>query len=276
MRVNWGDFIKVSIVTISYNQSETLQRTIESVLNQDYSDIEYIVVDPGSKDGSRDLIELYRGRIALAILESDEGPADGLNKGFARASGEVFGFLNSDDVFCPGAVSGAVKFLLNNPNVDVVSGHATVIGPDDRVIRRTYSDRMNPVTYVYGGVTLIQPSTFFRRVAFQRVSGFNIANRISWDGELFLDMALAGCKFAVSDEIWSGYRLHAGTITASRNLDEARRMLELQEFRRVIGRDKKPLDDLLARLVRIRKHVFNPRDTVERILRGAIAGRQIE
>ncbi len=88
--------MKVSIVTISFNQAEFLERAMRSVLTQDYPDVEYIVVDPGSTDGSRALITAQGSRIK-AILEKDNGPADGLNKGFASATGEIFGYINADD-----------------------------------------------------------------------------------------------------------------------------------------------------------------------------------
>src|SRR5450432_4773126 len=102
---------KVSIVTISYNQAQYLEEAIVSVLEQDYPSIEYIVVDPGSTDGSRQIIERYRSRIGKVILDPDKGPADGLNHGFDAATGSVFAYLNADDVLLPGAVSSAVKAL---------------------------------------------------------------------------------------------------------------------------------------------------------------------
>ena len=83
----------ISIVTLSYNQAEFLERAIRSVVEQDYADIEYIVVDPGSTDGSREIIERYRDRISTVILDPDDGPADGLNKGFAAATGDIFAYI---------------------------------------------------------------------------------------------------------------------------------------------------------------------------------------
>lgn len=266
--------MKVSIVTISFNQARFLERAIQSVLTQDYSNLEYIIVDPGSTDGSREVIGQHEARFARAILEPDKGPADGLNKGFAAATGDIFGFLNSDDILYPGAVSGAVRFFLNHPNVDVVSGHAKVIGPDDQILRLTYSDRMSVRRFVYGGVVLIQPSTFFRRRAFEQVNGFNSANRVSWDGELFFNMARAGCKFERSDRIWSGYRLHEGTVTASMHLQKKGREILDGHFRQVIGRRRSRWDRKLEFLYRTWKHFANPRDTVERILRGPVSGRR--
>ena len=87
--------MKFSVVTISFNQRQYLDEALCSVLTQDYPAIEYIVVDPGSTDGSRELIESFANRLARVVFEPDQGAADGLNKGFQHASGDIFGFLNS-------------------------------------------------------------------------------------------------------------------------------------------------------------------------------------
>ncbi|MCB1155752.1 glycosyltransferase, partial [bacterium] len=88
--------MKVSVVTLSFNQADYLERAIRSVVEQDHDDIEYIVVDPGSTDGSRDIIERYRDRIATVITDPDKGPPDGLNKGFAAATGDIYAYMNAD------------------------------------------------------------------------------------------------------------------------------------------------------------------------------------
>ena len=108
--------LKISIVTLSFNQRAYLQEAIDSVLSQGYLDLEYIVVDPGSTDGSRDLIKSYGDRIAHCIFEPDRGAADGLNKGFERATGDVFGFLNADDLLFPGALRRWQSFSLPTQN----------------------------------------------------------------------------------------------------------------------------------------------------------------
>src|ERR1039458_5516378 len=246
----------VSIVTISFNQAEFVERTILSVLAQDYPSIEYIVVDPGSTDGSREIIERYRSRISQVIFRPDRGAADGLNRGFHAATGQIFGFLNSDDLLLPGAVSSAVSFLDKHQDIDVVSGHSELIGPDGRFLRRLYSDRMSVKRFVYGGVILIQPSTFFRRSIFEEADGFRVENRATWDGELFLNMALAGGKFAVADEFWSAFRIHPESITGSK--ESAKLVHEtLREMRsRVKGRQPKKYDELLTFGCGILRHVL--------------------
>lgn len=266
---------KVSIVTISFNQCKFLERAIESVLNQDYPDIEYIIVDPGSTDGSKELIQKYETRISRVIFEPDKGPSDGLNKGFAATTGDIMGFLNSDDILYPGAVSTAVQFFEKQPSVDVVSGHAKIIGPRDEVLRLAYSDRMSKQRYLYRGAILIQPSTFFRRRAFELTRGFNLENRVYWDGELFLDMACAGCKFGLSSEIWSGFRLHNESITTSKRLEQQGMAVLDSLFCREKGRQPNRWDKMLMLGHRVWKHLVSPRDTVERIVKGPVFGRTL-
>ena len=116
------DSVKISIVTLSFNQRAFLQEAMDSVLSQGYPDLEYIVVDPGSSDGSRELIRSYGDRITHTIFEPDRGAADGLNKGFARATGDVFGFLNADDILFPGSLKHVAQFFESHPDCDMAMG----------------------------------------------------------------------------------------------------------------------------------------------------------
>jgi len=207
--------MKVSIVTISYNQAEFLEETILSVLDQDYHDIEYIVVDPGSTDGSREIIEKYRDRIDHIILEPDNGPADGLNKGFSVATGDVYAYLNSDDILYPNVVSRFVNAFLNKPKVDVISGHGDKIDSVGIILGRVFSNRFNMKDYIFGACVLVQQSTFFKAKVFHKVGGFNLDNKVGWDGELWFDMALSGARFSRINGFLSGFRMHEGSITVS-------------------------------------------------------------
>jgi glycosyltransferase involved in cell wall biosynthesis len=265
--------MKFSIVTISFNQATFLERTIRSVLDQGYKDLEYIVVDPGSTDGSREIIRRYAADLGAVVLEPDEGPADGLNRGFNLASGDVFGYVNSDDLLLPGALQGASDYLRAHTEVDVVSGDCKIIDADDRWLRNSYSDQFRLNRYAYGSSILIQPSTFFRSSAYARTRGFNPANRSAWDAELFVEMALSGARFATTRELWSAYRLHAQSITGSARLRERQLEYDRAQFRRIMGRDRTRLDRIPATLYRLAKYIENPRDLAQRLRRGPVYGR---
>ncbi len=264
--------MKVSIVTVSYNQAPFLEAALLSVLTQNYADIEYIVVDAGSTDGSREIIERYRSQLADVIFESDDGAADGLNKGFSRATGDVFGFLNADDLLKPSAVSEAVDALRAAPRVDVISAHCDVIDKDGRRLRRAYSDRFGVRRCAYGSAVLIQPSTWFRAVMFHAVGGFRVSNRSNWDGELFLDMALAGARFKRVHRVWSAYRVHDQSITGSYKAHLAVVDYHRRVFERVMGRTWRRIDRCRLIALRVIKYLETPASLLERLRYGPVYG----
>lgn len=228
--------MKVSIVTISFNQAAFLERAIRSVVEQDYHDIEYIIVDPGSTDGSRDIIERYADRMARPLLEPDHGPVDGLNRGFAKATGEVCGYLNSDDEYLPGAIGRIVEAFRRNSDADMIYGHGYFIDEEDRVLRRFRSTPFDLRRCAFGGVVVMQQATFFRRAAFEEVGGFDISNRTCWDLELCVDFALRGKRLARIDDYLALFRLHDGSISGSGRLDELYRQDIENIARKILGR----------------------------------------
>ncbi|MEI6065926.1 MAG: glycosyltransferase family 2 protein [Methylococcaceae bacterium] len=268
--------MKISIVTISFNQAEFLERTIKSVLSQKQDvDVEYIVIDAGSTDGSREIIDKYKAQIDQIIFEDDEGPSDGLNKGFSLAHGEIYGFLNSDDILYPGALKEALNYLTRHPEIDVISGHAYIIDANDKILRKSFSQPMALKQYAYGGCIINQPSTFFRKQIFEQSKGFNKDNRCNWDGELFVEMALAGAKFSVVNDFWSGYRLHGVSITASTKLDKAMRDYNARIFEKIIGRPRTNSDNYLSIFYRALRFIKNPLALWERLNKGKIYGRDL-
>lgn len=232
---------KISLVTISFNQGQFLEQAIRSVIDQGYPDLEYIVVDPGSRDHSRQIIDQYREHIDHIIFEADNGPADGLNRGFAQASGEIFGFLNADDFFLPGALHGAATAFKRSPGADVITGHGWLVDVDLRPMRRKHSDRFSAWRYLHRGAYLLQQSTFFRAEAFNRAGGFNEHNRTCWDGELWLNMALSGCQFRLTHDYWSCFRTYgesiSGQIALNRETERSYEWDRSRMFRQAMGRD---------------------------------------
>jgi glycosyltransferase involved in cell wall biosynthesis len=209
--------MRISVVTISFNQSAFLEECLLSVLSQEANDVEYIVVDPGSTDGSRNILAGLRDRIDKLVLEPDYGPADGLNKGFAFATGDIFGYINADDRMAPGTIEYVRRFFNSNPGVDVLCGAIRIIDRHGRAsLRARTSDQFNLTHYAAGTCTVGQQATFFRQSAFERAGGFNSENRINWDGELLVDMALAGARFETTAQILGDFRIYAQSITGSK------------------------------------------------------------
>lgn len=250
--------MKISIVTISYNQGRFLERAIRSVLEQNYNDIEYIIIDPGSTDGSREIIERYRSEIAKVIFEPDKGPADGLNKGFANATGDVLGYINADDAYLPGAVRKVVQVFQSDSSLDVVYGRGYIIDRNGNMIKRFRSTSFDLWRFAYGGVWIMQQSTFFKREAFLDVGGFNIENRNSWDCELLLDFGLSGKKFKLVPDYWSIFVIHDSSITGSQRLQEEYMCDSLRMFKKIIGRDHKRIDVMFRLIARLQKWLLDP------------------
>ncbi len=216
--------MKIGIVTISYNQAKYLAEAIESVQVADPERLEYIVVDAGSTDGSREVIERYGRRFRAVILEPDAGPPDGLNKGFAQTRAEILGYLNSDDTFAPGALDFVLRYFEQHPGVDVLCGAIRIIDRHGRPrLRRRTPDAIDLRRYAYETCFFWQQATFFRRAAFLRAGGFNLSSQTAWDAELVVDMALAGCRFAYTNKILGDFRIYDGSITGSGRLNAALR-----------------------------------------------------
>jgi len=263
--------MKISVVTISFNQAKFLRQCIESVLRQNYLNIEYIIVDAGSTDGSREIIESYDNRITK-IYEKDNGPADGLNKGFAHATGDIFCYLNSDDAFLDDAFKTVYRFFSQKTDIDVVCGHGYIIDCESKYRRRVYSDTFSITATAYGASVAIQPSTFFRRSTYESVDGFNATNKSNWDGELLIDMALAGARISTLNKYLSCYRVHNESITGTGRLAELHLKHFHRMFEKIMHRPYRSQDDFLYFYYRVIKHIKNPRATFERIFHGPVFG----
>ena len=178
----------VSIVTPSYNQAHYLEQTIQSVLGQDYAPIEYFLMDGGSTDGSREIIERYADRLAGWVSEKDKGQGAAINKGLARARGEFVAWLNSDDFYLPGAVAEVVRIFRENPQVGLVFGD--VLAVDEK------GQRLNLLRYGDWGLEELmsfhiigQPSVFMRRSVQEQAGLLDTSYHCLLDHHLWLRMA---------------------------------------------------------------------------------------
>lgn len=263
--------MRVSVITISYNQGQWLERAMRSIISQDYPDIEYIVVDPGSTDGSRSIIERYEHRLAHVVLDPDDGPADGLNHGLAVATGDVVAYINADDALLPGAVCQAVEYLIANPDVDVVYGDGYIIDADGRVVRVMESVPLNLRRYAHQAGMILQQATFLRRAVVDRVGGFNVANRTCWDGELIIDIAMTGATIRHVRKLWALFADYPESISGSQRLRDVALLDTARMFRKVHGRDRRQADCLARRLAWMESWLASPGRSSRR-LREIITG----
>ena len=200
----------VSIVTPTRNAAEFLVEAIESVLSQDYSNIEYIVADGGSTDGTIEVLEHYRGRLRY-FSSPDNGPADALRRGFLQAHGEILAWLNADDVYLPGALAAAVRYLTAHPDIDVAYGEGYWIDEKGQVIRRYPTLPFNP-RILERECFICQPAAFFRAAAYRRC-GLDPEVKLPFDYDLWIRMAKQGIRFAALPEYLACTRMHRGALT---------------------------------------------------------------
>jgi glycosyltransferase involved in cell wall biosynthesis len=226
----------VSIITPSYNQADYLEETIRSVLDQDYPNIEYLVVDGGSSDHSVGIIRKYADRIDWWVSEPDKGQADALNKGMARAKGEIVAWLNSDDIYRPGAIRSAVDVLQSNPDLGMVYSKLDSIdrtGELFNTISYRQYDLLDLLTFRIIG----QPTVFMRREVLQRAGPLDASYNYLLDHHLWLRMLqLTPIKYV--PEVWAAARHHPSAknvAQAARFGEEAFRILDWAKTQPVLS-----------------------------------------
>ena len=217
----------VSIITPSYNQAFFLEKAILSVLEQDYPNIEYLVVDGGSTDGSVDIIKKYADRISWWVSEKDRGQADGINKGLRRATGEIVAWLNSDDFYQPGAITNAVRALQEHPDAGFVYGNLQVVNETGETTNiLSYEDWKLKGLMEFKIIG--QPSVFMRCEVLKQAGYLDESYHYLLDHHLWLRMAIKAQPQYVP-KLWAGEHYHAGSKNAAHAAEfgkEARHILE--------------------------------------------------
>ena len=179
---------RVSIVTPSYNQAQFLEETIRSVLLQGYRDLEYIIIDGGSSDGSVEIIRKYEPWLAYWVSEPDRGQAHAINKGWERCTGEVLAWLNSDDTYVPGAVSLAAAALAAHPEAGMVYGQCNMVGENGRILGCKKAGPLN-VRRLLVACYLGQPAVLLRRPCLESIGWVNESLHYAMDWELWIRVA---------------------------------------------------------------------------------------
>ena len=196
-----------SIVTPSYNTGAHVGAAVASVLDQDWPQVDYLVMDGASTDDTVDMLKSFGPRLRW-VSQRDRGQADAINRGFAQTSGDVLGWLNSDDTYAPGALRAAAEFLGANPDVAMVYGDADFIdAAGDRIGRCSH---IEPVfsrrRLLHYSDFIVQPAAFFRRSAFEVVGGLDPSLNWAMDYDLWLKFAAAKFKVAYLPRVLANYR----------------------------------------------------------------------
>lgn len=194
---------RISLVIPNYNSGEGFERAMRSVLAQGYPDLQIIVADAGSTDASREAIARYRGKIDVLIAEPDDGQADGLNKGFQRADGDVHGWLCSDDELLPGALTLVGDVMRDQPEVQVVSGGCERCFPDG--VRFVVPARPDAWSRIGIQNIIEQPATFWRADLHRRLGELDRSYHLGFDWDFWARMRDSGANFRALDQTLARY-----------------------------------------------------------------------
>ncbi len=213
--------LKVSIITPSYNGAQFVERSIQSVIRQreDGVQLEHLIIDGGSTDGTLEIFERYAADIDVLLSERDRGPADAINKGLRRATGDVVAWLNTDDWYYPGALRRVVDAMAEHPEKALGFGRCTIVNENDDEIRRgitRFKEAFFPVSsrFTIQSINYIsQPAMFFRRSAMDRVGLLREDLKAAWDYEFILRLWRQGGGFHIPGPPLSAFRWHTNSIS---------------------------------------------------------------
>jgi glycosyltransferase involved in cell wall biosynthesis len=212
------DFPLVTIVTPSYNQGRFIEETILSVLNQDYPNIEYIVIDGGSTDNTYNILKKYSGRITW-FSEKDKGQTDAINKGLRLAKGEILAYLNSDDTYLPGAVTRAVQYLTSeNPDSPFVYGEGYHITAEGTIIER-YPTEPFDFRHLAETCFICQPTTFWKRDVIEKIGLFDEDLHYAMDYDYWIRIAKYYGTLGYISDYLANSRFYQETKTMSKRLE---------------------------------------------------------
>ena len=195
--------LKVSIITVVYNGIAHLEQTIQSIINQSYQNIEYIIIDGGSTDGTLELLQKYDEKIAYWVSEKDNGIYDAMNKGIAKATGEIVGLINADDWYETNTLELVVN-AFEKQEVDVIHGSMEIISADGSSFTKKVKHDLSTLKK---GMLLNHPTVFVKKSFYEKYGVFNTSYKIVADWEMIFRWWLSGAKFIGIEETLANFRM---------------------------------------------------------------------
>ena len=202
-----GDWPRISVVTATFNQGAYIEETIRSVLLQAYPDVEYIVMDGGSTDETRDILEKYSDHLNFWTSEKDDGAADALRRGFDRATGSILAYLNSDDVYLPGAFHKVARRFRTGKE-DLVYGNVYWVDPGGKKLGERRQAPCSRMGFLYGGADILQPASFWTSRVYRQSGGIDPSFSFHFDLDMFYRFAVGGAKFGHIRDFLASFRIH--------------------------------------------------------------------
>jgi glycosyltransferase involved in cell wall biosynthesis len=211
---------KISIVTPSFNQAKWLEATLQSVLSQNYPNLEYGVVDGNSTDGSIEILERYRDRLSFCIIEPDEGMYHAIAKGFDRTTGSIMGWLNSDDMLHPGALHNLASIFSQLPAVQWLTGTRAVFSEAGCTVAIEPAPAWSPERFFSDHRWIQQESTYWHRNLWEYIgSRLDLSLRLAGDYELWHRCYTSGAQLYVTDSLIGGFRARSSAQASLDSLD---------------------------------------------------------
>jgi glycosyltransferase involved in cell wall biosynthesis len=219
--MNWP---KISIVTPTFNQGAFIEQTIKSVINQKYPNLEYIIMDGGSTDGTVEIIKRYAKHLTHWESAADKGQSDAINKGFARATGDILAWINSDDVYFPGALNKIAEAFKQQPDAAIYAG-GLALGNTTGIIKKcTIPPRLIKYFFNQGLLGIGQPSSFFNTKTYRQIRGVDIDIYMRMDGDLMFRLLQHNPEAITIPDILSFFRLQPqskSTVSVDRYREES-------------------------------------------------------
>jgi glycosyltransferase involved in cell wall biosynthesis len=229
------NYPKISVITPSYNQGQFLERTILSIINQDYPALEYIVIDGGSADNSVEIIKKYEMHLTYWVSEKDKGQTDAINKGMRKATGEIVCWINSDDILIPEALNEVARYFNRHPNVEFLNGLTVRIDKDDKILGIGHILN-NKWFHKRGMYNISQQGMFWKKYIFEKIGELDETFHYAMDTEWIIRLYENKIKMAIINKPLGAIRVHESTKTAFANANNLWRIDQEKIAKKYNGR----------------------------------------